>query len=984
MVEPPTEMSGDSPSPAGPAAEIETGRSEPVDSLVRAVARAAPLSPGPAEGDLIGGNFRVERKLGAGGMGVVYLARDLRLERQVALKLHGDRHGDGEARIEREARALARLVHPNVVTVHEVGSWQGRTYIAMEYLDAGTLRAWLAARRHPWRGIVAIFLQAARGLAAAHDAGLVHRDFKPDNVLLGGGGRVRVADFGLARPVSSIAPPGEGTPGYMAPEAAHGDEVDARADQYAFCVALREALAGRDAPRAIDRILERGLHPDPAGRHLSLAALIEAIERVLHQRQRRRWWRTAALLAAVAAVAAGTVPSKGVALSGDPSVDPWADADPALRASGAGRGVAPPGLPAVATASSKYDSTGYGPGLAIDGDDRTAWCSGRKATPDAFDLGLERRFDDYVELRFPAPRSIGLIHMRSGLASDDPAAETSPRTIRDFAWAVQRAGSPAWRVVPGADLHANRQQLVLRVRDDAPGAHALAGVAALRLYIRRDRWRWARGGDSTVCLREVALADRDDAHLSLPPWFLTVETDDDAGIERASMSLPIAAVTGSLVSALGGSHADHSQRIWLGELYPSARLVEQLADPAASCGRSGARRLQTETGTIDDCALDAIDGFPAWVLHEPAPAAILLSGNTRHYHDREWRLALGLRALLRQVVLGTPHIPVLGEGGGQQLLAMSLVHDLPAFAHEFTLEPVAPDGPDRARIYHVCNRLFGTDRAPEEVCGEYSNLPRRASAPPYWMARSGGRGDVLFRFLEPRFPVWQGHVGTLDPSRLASAGFDVIASYADRDPSLPPLPTRPATAQAIRLPGTAIYGTLFAWADHAIDRPCEARDPANTTTELVLRNFLMLAMNVADPWRGARLRTSHGSAAPLADGDDATTWCGGDDGWIELELREAAAIARLLWRRGGDPASRAPAAWTIEARGDGGAWAAVAYTSAPAAPVIAGIDCPTGRAPALDADLELATLATPVRTDALRIRTRGACVRELAVLPALR
>jgi len=273
------------------------------------------------------------------------------------------------------------------------------------------------------------------------------------------------------------------------------------------------------------------------------------------------------------------------------------------------------------------------------------------------------------------------------------------------------------------------------------------------------------------------------------------------------------------------------------------------------------------------------------------------------------------------------------------------------------------------------------DGAPEDLCGEYSNLPRRAVAPPYWMARSGARSDALFRFLDPKFRVWQGHVGTLDPARLASAGFDVIASYADRDPSLPPIPTRPATAQAIRLAGAPIYGTLFAWVDHAVDRPCEARDPANTTTELVFRNFLVLAMNVADPWRGARLRASSGSAELAADGDDATTWCGGDDAWLDIELREPTTIARLLWRRGD---ARAATTWTIEARGADGSWAPIAYTATPAAQVLASTDCPTGRDPALDADLELATLAAPLRTDALRIRTHGACIRELTVLPALR
>jgi serine/threonine protein kinase len=175
---------------------VGSSETESVDSWLREVARADNVEPGPLEGDMVGDSFRIERKLGAGGMGVVYLAHDLRLHRPIALKLHS--RGDGAQRTEREARVLASVVHPNVVTIHDIGNWKGRTYIAMEYLDGGNLRTWLGARLRGWREILAIFLEAARGLGAIHRAGMVHRDFKPDNVLLGFDGRVRIADFGLA------------------------------------------------------------------------------------------------------------------------------------------------------------------------------------------------------------------------------------------------------------------------------------------------------------------------------------------------------------------------------------------------------------------------------------------------------------------------------------------------------------------------------------------------------------------------------------------------------------------------------------------------------------------------------------------------------------------------------------------------------------------------------------------------------------------
>lgn len=309
---------------------------ESIDSWLRGVARADNVEPGPLEGDVVGENFYIERKLGAGGMGVVYLARDLRLHRPIALKLH--RGGDGAQRTEREARVLASVVHPNVVTIHDIGNWKGRTYIAMEYLDGGSLRTWLGARHRGWREILAIFLEAARGLGAIHRAGLVHRDFKPDNVLLGSDGRVRVADFGLARPVRT-AQPGRGdrprsaepmspidapltatgaclgTPGYMAPEAERGEEVDARADQYSLCVALRAAVDGRASPRWISPIVDRGLHPDPARRYTSMTELVDALERPL--RARRRW-----LIPTVIAAAGSIAIWQGMTLHSGAGISP--------------------------------------------------------------------------------------------------------------------------------------------------------------------------------------------------------------------------------------------------------------------------------------------------------------------------------------------------------------------------------------------------------------------------------------------------------------------------------------------------------------------------------------------------------------------------------------------------------------------------------------------------------------------------------------
>ena len=149
------------------------------------------------------GRFTVLERLGEGGMGVVYAAYDELLDRKVALKLlhHG---GYDDDRLLREAQAMARLTHPNIVSVYEVGSLGARRFIAMEFVRGQSLDAWLAAGARDWRAVLPLLLAAGRGLEAAHRAGIVHRDYKPQNTLVGHDGSVKVADFGLARPQGSV------------------------------------------------------------------------------------------------------------------------------------------------------------------------------------------------------------------------------------------------------------------------------------------------------------------------------------------------------------------------------------------------------------------------------------------------------------------------------------------------------------------------------------------------------------------------------------------------------------------------------------------------------------------------------------------------------------------------------------------------------------------------------------------------------------
>ncbi len=284
------------------------------------------------------GRFEVQDQLGIGAMGVVYLARDPRLQRQVALKvIRGDREARTAHRLIDEARALARLEHDNLVAVYDVEEIGEEVAIAMAYLPGGTLRAWLTGPR-PWREIATVMRDVARGLAAIHRAGLVHRDLKPDNILFDANGRPRIADLGLATLAQAPGPSGlVGTPAYMAPELLDGAAASERTDQWSFFVCLYEALGGRRpfagatptalraamrsprgsvaGPRTLQGIVARGLQVDPAARHASMTAVADALARLLGQRVRRVMLGASAGLVVVAgllvAFAARTDPPCG-------------------------------------------------------------------------------------------------------------------------------------------------------------------------------------------------------------------------------------------------------------------------------------------------------------------------------------------------------------------------------------------------------------------------------------------------------------------------------------------------------------------------------------------------------------------------------------------------------------------------------------------------------------------------------------------------
>ena len=362
-------MADNSPSPEEPAFAAEAGETVYLGPSGAAVKGEPPLATQPAAAGGAGGRqselergsvvdrFVILDVVGRGGMGVVYAAYDPELDRKIALKLvRPNRPGAGEGQLLREAQSIARLSHPNVVAVYDVGTHRDQVFLAMELVEGRNLGPWLAQAPRSVREILDVFIAAGRGLAAAHAAGVVHRDFKPDNVLIGHDGRVRVADFGVARRFES---PGEesldlpdlpeealtaratrsarstlaageatrwgiavGTVPYMAPEQLRRGTADARSDQFAFSIALFEALYGerpfsgqgavdlvlamesgelrtpnppaRRVPAWVRAVLARGLAFDPAKRFSSMDEMLAALSHDPAAASRRRWGVAAA------------------------------------------------------------------------------------------------------------------------------------------------------------------------------------------------------------------------------------------------------------------------------------------------------------------------------------------------------------------------------------------------------------------------------------------------------------------------------------------------------------------------------------------------------------------------------------------------------------------------------------------------------------------------------------------------------------------
>jgi len=687
------------------------------------------------------GRYVVVRKLGQGGMGVVYLAYDPQLDRGVALKVlrpgasSADR-GAAQDRLLREAQAMARLSHPNVLPVYDVGTVDSHVFMAMEYVEGHTLGQWLEHDERSWREVVDVFIGAGKGLASAHAAGLVHRDFKPENVMLGEHVRPRVMDFGLARtsddegvatyrerlhsgPLPSDSLPSGsisssevltrtgfvlGTPAYMAPEQHFGAAPEPASDQFSFCVALHEALYGarpfdgetsaqlcqaamrrevKPAPSSttvpgwLRRAILRGLSPDIADRWPSMDALLVQLDR--HRRPASRTIGMASLgVLGLVATSAAWWPSQ--------SADPCAGSEDALAETWNDDTKA-----SIHEAFAKTDLA-----FAPEAAERTivrletwgeAWAEQHRDACEATHVRHEQS-DAGLDLRMHC-----LQDRRRALDSLTEVLGTAEQgTVEHAVAVVERLPSPAYC----ADLEA--LQAEVPPPDDA---------------IERERVEQARATlariDSLILAARFteARADLDEARRSAegiehPPLWVELDATE-ARVLEAEGSLPAS------VEALEST-------LWRAEAQGMDRLVVSLASNLVRLdGAERNNHARGETWSALAMAkldrLDAVDPQRAFLEQCRGDLA-----DTQGDYDRaaeHYRAALLLHE--RHDPDGTAHAKALGNFGKVHYRAGRLAEAASTFEHaaEVLTEALGPEHPDVAK-------LIGNAATAHHVQGEYA------------------------------------------------------------------------------------------------------------------------------------------------------------------------------------------------------------------------------------------------------------------------
>ncbi|HEU0033924.1 MAG TPA: serine/threonine-protein kinase [Kofleriaceae bacterium] len=882
------------------------------------------------------GRYVIVRVLGAGGMGIVYAARDPELDRTVAVKLlRGSADPKTQERLRREARAMAQLAHPHVVAVFDVGVHGDRTFVAMEHVEGETLAEWLRTPRTE-RAIVDAFIAAGRGLAAAHAVGIVHRDFKPENVLVGQDGRVRVVDFGLARDAGQLvaaATAGEsvspyapttparggaesaigGTPFYMAPELYRGGEADPRSDQFSFCVALYVALYGerpfegetldalanavtagrirvprRRASRRVAAAIERGLAVDPAARFPAIDELIAAL-----LPRPRRWPWIAAPFAAVAlatplAFAAGSDEPRECTGAGAALQGVW---EPS-RKQAVASALAATGLPYI-------DATWREVERRLD---RYAadWQTTYTAACEATRVRAEQS-EDVLDLRMACldERRHALDALVTTLAARDHATD---RTVAEHA-AAAAAALPA--LGPCSDIAA------LRSRVRPPNATVAAQVAALRaelatLRARRDAGLYAPtlAPARTLAVRAKALGYRplEGEALAL---VATLEDDtDDFATARASYEQAILAAEAgrddartadSVIALIGVLGHGRTRPPELDALRGRARaLLERLDHPprleAALLDTVGWVELQT--GQLADADRDLRAALAAYEqlygrddLRVVRPLESLASLELERDAGDQARPLLERALAIQARVLGDQHpayARTLAMLGGATYAVNDYAGAIATYERALAIYERSV-GPDSLPVANVLTNLATAHQIRGEAARAVE-LHRRAVA-------------IAERVLGPTHPV----------TLTYKTGFATTLTDAHRDAEAVTLVEAILAAQRARLgvhQDTAATLDLLAYIELAMHRYAAARDHALEARRM-LEQLLGDAYNPSVELAAlGEAQFGLGEYAAACDAFEAARRLGADQmdpgtaAWLDAQLGRALVVSGRAPGRG--------------------------------------------------------------------------------------